>query len=96
MYNAYREDKQIIKAQENWETPEDVIESLKDFKDFRNRYFKTETGEPYETADFHEKWINSIIKAIEEGGEQMILSPPRHGKTDLLTHFAVWQICKKS
>ena len=24
----------------------------------------------------------------------MILSPPRHGKTDLLTHFAVWQICK--
>jgi len=94
MYNAYREDKQIIKAQENWETPEEAIESLKDFKDFRNRYFKTETGDPYETADFHESWINSIIKAIEEGGEQMILSPPRHGKTDLLTHFAVWQICK--
>ena len=24
----------------------------------------------------------------------MILSPPRHGKTELLIHFAVWRICK--
>ena len=94
MFNAYKEDKQIVKAQENWSTPKEATASLKDFKDFRDRYFKTETGDQYETADFHEKWINSIIKAIDEGGEQMILSPPRHGKTDLLTHFAVWQICK--
>jgi|TARA_R110002096_G_scaffold218582_1_gene406691 hypothetical protein len=94
MFNAYKEDKQIVKAQENWSTPEEATASLKDFKNFRDRYFKTETGIQYETADFHEKWINSIIKAIDEGGEQMILSPPRHGKTDLLTHFAVWQICK--
>ena len=64
------------------------------FEDFRDRYFKTETGEKYETADFHQKWINAILTAIDEGNEQMILSPPRHGKTDLLTHFAVWQICK--
>ncbi len=94
MFNAYKEDKQVVKAQENWSTPQEATASLKDFKEFRDRYFKTETGDQYETADFHEKWINSIIKAIEEGGEQMILSPPRHGKTDLLTHFAVWQICK--
>ena len=94
MFNAYKEDKQVVKAQENWVTPKEATASLQDFKEFRDRYFKTETGDPYETADFHEKWINSIIKAIDEGGEQMILSPPRHGKTDLLTHFAVWQICK--
>ena len=68
--------------------------SLDKFEDFRNRYFQTETGDQYETADFHKKWIASILQAIDEGGEQMILSPPRHGKTDLLTHFAVWQICK--
>jgi hypothetical protein len=24
----------------------------------------------------------------------MILSPPRHGKTDLLIHFVIWLICK--
>jgi len=94
MYSAYKEDKIILKAQENWEAPTEATKSLKSFKEFRDLYFRTETGDKYETADFHEKWINSIIKAIKEGGEQMILSPPRHGKTDLLTHFAVWQICK--
>src|SRR6056300_169994 len=94
MYTAYQEDKQIVAAREDWEVSQETIKSLEDFKDFRNRYFKTETGELYETADFHEGWINSIMDAIKNGGQQMILSPPRHGKTDLLTHFAVWQICK--
>jgi len=94
MYNAYKQDKSILKARENWTMPTEATKSLKSFKSFRDMYFRTETGERYETADFHEKWINAIIKAIKEGGEQMILSPPRHGKTDLLTHFAVWQICK--
>jgi hypothetical protein len=94
MYAAYLEDKDNFEAQENWEVSSETIKSLEDFKDFRNRYFKTETGDLYETAEFHEGWINDIVHAIDTGGQQMILSPPRHGKTDLLTHFAVWQICK--
>ena len=94
MHEAYKVDKVNLKKAEDWETPKEAIESLRKFEDFRDRYFKTETGEKYETADFHQKWINSILTAIDEGNEQMILSPPRHGKTDLLTHFAVWQICK--
>ena len=94
MHEAYKVDKVNLKKAEDWETPKEAIESLRKFEDFRDRYFKTETGEKYETADFHQKWINAILTAIDEGNEQMILSPPRHGKTDLLTHFAVWQICK--
>jgi hypothetical protein len=94
MYAAYLEDKSNFEAQGSWAISNETIKSLNDFKEFRDRYFKTETGDLYETADFHEEWINSIMKAIETGGQQMILSPPRHGKTDLLTHFAVWQICK--
>jgi hypothetical protein len=94
MYAAFKEDKAILEAQDNWAISEDTVESLKDFKDFRDRYFKTETGDLYETAEFHENWINNIVDAIDNGKQQMILSPPRHGKTDLLTHFAVWQICK--
>ena len=94
MYAAYLEDKENFEAQQDWEVGEETIKALEDFKDFRNRYFKTETGDLYETADFHENWINNIVDAIENGKQQMILSPPRHGKTDLLTHFAVWQICK--
>jgi len=94
MYTAYLQDKEILIVREDWKISEETIKSLKDFKDFRDRYFKTETGDLYETADFHESWINSIMDAIKNGKQQMILSPPRHGKTDLLTHFAVWQICK--
>ena len=94
MYKAYQQDKTVLLAQKDWEVDKQTVKALQDFKDFRNRYFKTETGDLYETADFHESWINAIVHAIETGGQQMILSPPRHGKTDLLTHFAVWQICK--
>ena len=94
MYAAYKEDKENFEAQKDWKMSEAAKQSLKDFKEFRDRYFKTETGDLYETADFHENWINNIVDAIENGKQQMILSPPRHGKTDLLTHFAVWQICQ--
>ena len=94
MHEAYLVDKDNLTKQKTWKTPKEALVALEKFEDFRDRYFQTETGEPYETADFHQKWIQSILQAIDEGGEQMILSPPRHGKTDLLTHFAVWQICR--
>lgn len=94
MHNAYRIDKTTSEQREDWETPIEAIQSLQKFEDFRDRYFQTETGDQYETADFHQRWIQSILDAIDTGGEQMILSPPRHGKTDLLTHFAIWQICR--
>jgi|TARA_R100001082_G_scaffold48876_1_gene26385 endogenous inhibitor of DNA gyrase (YacG/DUF329 family) len=91
---AYQEDLEVEKAQTDWDVPEAAIQSLDSFKEFRDRYFLTERGVPFETADFHDNWIKSINKAIEEGGQQMILSPPRHGKTELLIHFAIWQICR--
>jgi hypothetical protein len=94
MHEAYLVDKDNLIKQKTWKTPKEALVALEKFEDFRDRYFQTETGDPYETADFHQKWIQSILQAIDEGGEQMILSPPRHGKTDLLTHFAVWQICR--
>ena len=94
MNAAYQIDVQNEKDAETWALPKDAQKALKNFSAFRRKYFATETGEKYETADFHQKWINAILTAIDEGNEQMILSPPRHGKTDLLTHFAVWQICK--
>ena len=96
MHEAYLVDKDNLELQKEWATPDEAIKSLGKFEDFRDRYFQTETGDPYETADFHQRWIKSILQAIDEGGEQMILSPPRHGKTDLLTHFAIWQICRNT
>jgi hypothetical protein len=93
-YAAWLEDMETKEKAENWTLPAKAEKSLADFKMFRDRYFETEQGIPYETPDFHIKWISSILEAIEHGNQQMILSPPRHGKTDLLIHFAVWLIIK--
>ena len=93
-FSAYVEDLKIEEQKEKWSLPQVAEKSLQDFTNFRDRYFMTETGDAYETPEFHKKWIEEIMNAIDTGGQHMILSPPRHGKTDLLIHFAVWLICK--
>ena len=93
-YQAYLEDITVEKEQKNWKVPQVAEKTLRDFDKFRERYFRTEQGIPYETPEFHAKWIEQIMNTIENGGQRMILSPPRHGKTDLLIHFVIWLICK--
>jgi hypothetical protein len=90
-YNAYLEDLDTEMQQENW-TPVESEQTIEHFKEFRARYFQTEQGKPYDTPKFHTRWIESILESIEKGQQHMILSPPRHGKTDLLIHFTVWLI----
>ena len=94
MLAAYKIDTRNAVAAEDWELSEEVKASLANFSNFRQRYFRTELGKKYDTAPFHTNWINNIIDSIENGKELLILSPPRHGKTELLIHFAVYQICK--
>ena len=36
----------------------------------------------------------ATLRAIYTGGQQLILSPPRHGKTELLRHFCIWLILR--
>ena len=92
-YQAYLEDLRQEEEQKNWSLPKVAKTSLQDFGKFRARYFRTEQGKKFETPEFHQKWIESIMNTIDEGEQQMILSPPRHGKTELLIHFVVWLIC---
>ena len=94
MLSAYKTDIKNEVAAEDWEVDDKAAASLKNFSSFRNRYFATETGEKYETAEFHTNWIKNILDSIKNGKELLILSPPRHGKTELLIHFAVYQIMK--
>ena len=94
MLAAYKIDSRNEVAAEDWELSEDAKSALENFSDFRHKYFRTELGKHYDTADFHKNWINNIIDSIDNGKELLILSPPRHGKTELLIHFAVYQICK--
>ncbi len=77
---------------------------LEDFPAFRAAYFETivydsamdvaPEPQPYLTPEFHQVWVDSILDTMRRGGRLMILSPPRHGKTDLLTHFAAWMIMR--
>ena len=94
MLAAYKIDRKNEIDAEGWELNETQTEILKNFSSFRSKYFATETGEKFETADFHENWILNIEDSIENGKELLILSPPRHGKTELLIHFAIYQIMK--
>lgn len=63
------------------------------FVKFRETFFATARG-PYYTEAFHQRWIKAILRAIYTGGQQMILSPPRHGKSELLVHFCAWLIVR--
>ena len=94
MLAAYKIDTRNSVAADDWELSTDAKDALENFAIFRQKYFRTELGMQYDTAPFHTNWINNIIDSIENGKELLILSPPRHGKTELLIHFAVYQICK--
>lgn len=77
-----------------WELTEaDIPALLEDFLSFR-RYFRTDRGKFFITKDFHMEWIKDFLTALVTGGRLVILSPPRHGKTELLIHFSVWLIVR--
>ena len=94
MWAAYKEDMAREIEQAEWSVPEEAKKSLKSFSKFRKRYFLTEKGVPFQTASFHTNWIKNILQAIKDGGQLQILSPPSHGKAELLIHFCIWEICK--
>jgi hypothetical protein len=64
------------------------------FLQFEHRYMRLPDGSPWLRPPFHRLWIKEILFAIASGGYLQILSPPRHGKTELLTHFVVWLIVR--
>ena len=64
------------------------------FVRWRTHFFHVGFETRYITKQVHERWIRATLKTIYTGGRLLILSPPRHGKTDLLIHFCVWLICR--
>lgn len=96
---AFEEDRLGALARERWRrSPEmDALlePTVEAFVEFRARYFRTPQDELYLFPDLHRRWVGSLLRCVESGGRQIILSPPRHGKSELLTHFCVWMICAK-
>ena len=68
-------------------------QAIDGFVSWRSRHFRTPRG-PYLTREFHRVWIKGVLKTIVTGSRYLILSPPRHGKSELLVHFVVWLICR--
>jgi hypothetical protein len=64
------------------------------FVRWRDRFFSAGHNLAYITRPMHRKWIRATLRAIYLGERLLILSPPRHGKTDLLVHFCVWLIIR--
>lgn len=106
-YNGERQKRVEAKRRSGWSEPvraypekwrdltlDDVPALYADFVWFRGEIFETEDEEPYLIADFHENWILSFLRTCVTRGRLMILSPPRHGKTDLLSHLVIWLICR--
>lgn len=84
----------LAQQRAGWERPAEAEATLGDFVAFRERYFRTPDGEPYHTRPYHARWITATLDALDHGGQLAILSPPRHGKTDLMAHFVVWLIVR--
>lgn len=61
---------------------------------FRTEFFELGDGTKYMTEEFHAGWIRGVLWSIYTGEQLLILSPPRHGKSELLTHFCVWLIVR--
>lgn len=64
------------------------------FVEWRTEFFQVGFETKYITKPVHKRWIKTTLKTIYTGGRSLILSPPRHGKTDLLIHFCIWLICR--
>jgi hypothetical protein len=92
--SAYLKDEALRVNHESLQKNGEAQAALDDFVEFRDKYFLTEQNVPYETPEFQKRWIDAILETIKNGKRLMVLSPPRHGKTDLLTHFCVYMICK--
>lgn len=67
--------------------------AIEQFARWRGRFLRTKHG-PYLTKEFHKRWLRSLFRAILTGGRLTILSPPRHGKTELLIHFVIWLVSR--
>ncbi len=64
------------------------------FLRFEQTFFSLPGGKRFMRPRMHVLWIVELMFALVTGGYLQIMAPPRHGKSQLLTHLAVWLICQ--
>jgi len=94
-FQAVNNDLKRVELADKWEMSDYAKYLLLDFEEFRKLFPPSDpaVGE-YVTEPFHRRWFNMIEDAVADGGKVQILSPPRHGKSELLLHYVVWQIVR--
>lgn len=100
---SYQYDVAVEAAGADWtrpDLPELTTETVDDWVDafigFRETFFQTRTGDHFVTTPYMLRWVRHIFYALATGARRAILSPPRHGKTELLQHVAIFLICYRS
>lgn len=88
----------LMLAEHDYDPESDDIDewieiAIENFARWRGKFLRTKRG-PYITKAFHKRWLRALFKAILTGGRLTILSPPRHGKTELLIHFVIWLVSR--
>lgn len=91
---AYIQDLREEKQRSNWKLDSSAKKQLSDFSTFRRTFFRTAKHNSYLTPPFQLYWIERILYSLSTGSKLTILSPPRHGKTELLIHFCIFLIIK--
>ena len=64
------------------------------FLSFEHAYFRLPKNQHFIRKAFHINWVTEVLFAYATGGYLQIMSPPRHGKSQLMVHFSVWLIAR--
>lgn len=91
---ALRRLRELGRDPANEQLPEfgELVECLvRAYVAFSRRFFQLERERPL-IEEFHVEWVRALIVAYAVGGKQLILSPPRHGKSEVLIRFCVWLV----
>lgn len=64
------------------------------FVEFSDRFFEAKKGRKYVFRLFHRRWLALILRCYFYGLKATILSPPRHGKSELLVRFCTYLISR--
>lgn len=73
---------------------DNIDELVRCFVLFRSKNFLLPNNAPYFTPEFQQRWVAGILLTVISGDRLTILSPPRHGKTELLAHLGAWLLLR--
>ena len=70
-----------------------IAECAAAFWEFESKFFTVGSKQkPFIVKAFHREIVDGMIRAYAHGSRLLVLTPPRHGKSELVIRFAAWLI----